>query len=556
MTDARLLETVYGYHDRTKHQLNRYARSLGYMDWATQPNPFRRFPGAPLCRLDLPAEREAPTYDSLFSGALPAARPLTARSLAELLYFSLALSAWKVVRTPDGRVQARWSLRVDPSSGNLHPTEGYLVCGPVDGLADTPAVYHYAPFEHGLELRRKLDAGWWRRAEEALGPGGLLVGLSSIYWREAWKYGERAFRYSNHDVGHAIGAVTLSAACLGWQARLIDSVSTRQLGALLGTDQQDGIEAEHPDCLLALTPGRCDAGALADLLADVPGEAWMGEPNQLSGGHHAWPVIDDVSVAVESAGLRHDRNEAATLALVQPDRGLSAHRIIRQRRSAVAMDGKTRLSREAFFRLLQRLAPQAVPFATLPWTPAVSLLLFVHRVDGVEPGLYMLVRHPGHEASLRESCHAEFPWRPVEGAPDGVRLFLLAPPEVRHGARTVSCHQDIAADGVFAAAMLARFDAALESGGPAMYPRLFWETGLIGQMLYLEGEAAGLRGTGIGCFFDDAVHEILGIAGHAWQSLYHFTVGGPVDDPRLETAGAYEHLILRSEHGERAWEEA
>ena len=556
MTEARRLETVYGYHDRTKHHLNRYARSLGYMDWATQPNPFRRFHGAPLYRLEPPAEREQPTYDALFSGALPAAEPVTARSLAELFYFSLALSAWKVVRTPGGRVQARWSLRVDPSSGNLHPTEGYLIRGPVDGLADAPAVYHYAPFEHGLELRRKLDVVWWERVEEALGPEGLLIGLSSIYWREAWKYGERAFRYSNHDVGHAIGAVTLSAACLGWRTRLIDSVSARRLAALLGTDQQEGIEAEHADCLLAVTPGPCDAGALADLLAEVPGEAWLGEPNQLSSGHHPWPVIDEVSAAVESPGLQHEGRPAPASAPVQPDRGLSAHRIIRQRRSAVAMDGKTRLSREAFFRLLQRLAPRAVPFTTLPWAPAVSLLLFVHRVDGVEPGLYMLVRDPGHEASLRKSCHAEFPWRPVEGAPDGVRLFLLAPTDVRHGARTVSCHQEIAAGGVFAAAMLARFDAALESGGPAMYPRLFWETGLIGQMLYLEAEAAGIRGTGIGCFFDDAVHEILGITGHAWQSLYHFTVGGYVDDPRLETAGAYEHLRVRSEHGERAWEEA
>ena len=73
-------------------------------------------------------------------------------------------------------------------------------------------------------------------------------------------------------------------------------------------------------------------------------------------------------------------------------------------------------------------------------------------------------------------------------------------------------------------------DAALAEHGPGFYPRLFWETGLIGQMLYLESEAAGQRGTGIGCFFDDEVHGALGIKDHAWQSLYHFTVGGPVED--------------------------
>lgn len=62
---------------------------------------------------------------------------------------------------------------------------------------------------------------------------------------------------------------------------------------------------------------------------------------------------------------------------------------------------------------------------------------------------------------------------------------------------------------------------------------------MVGQMLYLEAEAAGLRGTGIGCYFDDPVHEIFGLEGRAFQSLYHFTVGGAVDDPRLTTLPAY-----------------
>ena len=70
-------------------------------------------------------------------------------------------------------------------------------------------------------------------------------------------------------------------------------------------------------------------------------------------------------------------------------------------------------------------------------------------------------------------------------------------------------------------------------------PRLYWECGLIGQMLYLEAEALGLRGTGIGCFFDDAVHQLVGQQGPALADLYHFTVGGAVEDPRLTTLPAY-----------------
>ena len=87
--------------------------------------------------------------------------------------------------------------------------------------------------------------------------------------------------------------------------------------------------------------------------------------------------------------------------------------------------------------------------------------------------------------------------------------------------------------------MLADFDAGLHEHGAAFYRHLFWESGVIGQVLYLEAEAAGIRSTGIGCFYDDAVHDLLGIRDHSLQSLYHFTVGGPVEDTRLTTEPGY-----------------
>ena len=62
---------------------------------------------------------------------------------------------------------------------------------------------------------------------------------------------------------------------------------------------------------------------------------------------------------------------------------------------------------------------------------------------------------------------------------------------------------------------------------------------MVGQVLYLEAEAAGARATGIGCYYDDAVHDVLGIQGHHWQSLYHFSMGRPVEDSRLTTEPGY-----------------
>ena len=73
--------------------------------------------------------------------------PVNMRSVSQLFYDSLAISAWKSTG------ETRWALRVNPSSGNLHPTEGYLICGPIEGLSEKPMVCHYAPKEHGLEVR-------------------------------------------------------------------------------------------------------------------------------------------------------------------------------------------------------------------------------------------------------------------------------------------------------------------------------------------------------------------------------------------------------------------
>ena len=162
----------------------------------------------------------------------------------------------------------------------------------------------------------------------------------------------------------------------------------------------------------------------------------------------------------------------------------------------------------------------------------------VHRVDGLEPGLYILVRDPSAMASLKASMRPDWLWEKV--GPAHLPLYLLLPHDLRDAARLICCHQDIAADSCFALGMLAHFGAAMDA--PWRYRHLYWECGMLGHVLYLEAEAAGIRATGIGCFFDDEMHDLLGISDRTWQSLYHFTAGGPVEDRRLETLPPYEHL--------------
>lgn len=565
MHDTDQIEVAMRYHERTKHQFNRYADGPGQLDWANQPNPFRRYEGAPLVRLPLLAAHEAPRspyYDDLYHrGSVPSV-PLTIHALSRLLQYSLAISAWKQAGA------TRWALRCNPSSGNLHPTEAYLLIGALPGLGDAPGLYHYAPREHGLERRAGCNPALLTALMHEFPAQAFLVGLSSIHWREAWKYGERAFRYCQHDVGHAIGALRIAAATLGWSAVLLHGLADKTIDDLLGLNRAPdfaGAEREQTDAVLAVWPTDPAADGQARVQRTIPHhldpglalqlarERWHGTANRLSRDDPVrWEVIDEVAVATRKpASEAHGFSALETLVVERNDRastdGPVAGRIILQRRSLQACDGRTSIAADRLYRMLDRLMPRVeltasrrpMPWDTLAWDPTIHLGLFVHRVDGLEPGLYLLARDPTKMDRLKRAMHRPFDWSTPPGCPADLPLRMLEAGDAQRLATQLSCHQDIAGDGAFSLAMIAEYQEALFTHGAWFYRRLFWETGLIGQVLYLEAEAAGVRATGIGCYFDDPVHRVFGLEDLAFQSLYHFAVGGAVDDPRLTTLAPY-----------------
>jgi nitroreductase len=188
------------------------------------------------------------------------------------------------------------------------------------------------------------------------------------------------------------------------------------------------------------------------------------------------------------------------------------------------------------------LQPGALAVSAIDFLPAIHPVFFIHRITGLEPGLYVLARSPEGENHLREAMESEWEWLHCAEAPEPLRFYRLAAGDAREAAKALCCHQTIAADGAFTIAMLAEFEPRLREFGASEYRRMHWEAGALGQALYLEAGAAGLSGTGIGCFFDDAVHELLGLKDRRFQTIYHFTVGGALEDSRLQTLPAYFHL--------------
>src|SRR3984885_9003714 len=136
------------YHEATKHSVESLRRSAHVLDWANMPDPFRHYEGVPV--VDLPADPPMPATLALdvlhgVLGDSPAGDGPA--FLSQLLYNSAAISASKRVASTG----YRYALRVNPSSGNLHPTEFHFL---TRGLKDWPdGLYHYRPSRHMAEQR-------------------------------------------------------------------------------------------------------------------------------------------------------------------------------------------------------------------------------------------------------------------------------------------------------------------------------------------------------------------------------------------------------------------
>ena len=526
--------SVTNYHQRSKHRLQKYANGPDGLDWATQANPFREFSGCPQIALPLATQQFNTSFADLYQrDNIPGAKTDTS-AIGALFELAMGLSAWKVYGNN------RWALRNNPSSGNLHPTESYLITSGINNIA--AGVYHYHSYLHCLEQRCAF-------ATIPPAPDSLLIGLSSIHWREAWKYGERAYRYCQHDVGHAIAAFSYAAATLGWQVEVLEPCSDEHINTLLGLNRQhdfNNAERETADLLLQIHPRPEQRSVNADELTTCAQQGnWQGQANCLSPQSHIdWPVIDDIS----NTCIKPQTDSAHWIPPQLPDliacpSTALATTIIQQRRSAQAFDGISTLPLQNFYRMLDSVLPRhnAPPFDSLHYAPRIHLALFIHRVADLESGLYVLPRSANGEIILRENLTAEFDWIKPASTPEHLALYQLASGDSQNAARAISCHQDIAADSAFSLGMLAEFDSNIQHK-PWQYRQLFWEAGMIGQTLYLEAEAADVRATGIGCYFDDTMHEILGIENTALQSMYHFTVGTAITDERLGTELPYKHL--------------
>jgi SagB-type dehydrogenase family enzyme len=480
------------YHTSTKHTSESLKRSPGTLDWENMPDVFRHYEGVPL--LDLPADPPCPRISALdvLNGLKgdPVARN-GASWLSQVFYHASAISATKCIPA----VNYRYALRVNPSSGNLHPTEFHFA---TRGLKDWPdGLYHYRPSSHVAEQRALGDF------TPQLGGGDVVFLLTSIAWREAWKYRERAYRYCLLDIGHAWESLALSIRASGYECTATGHFADEDI-ALHWRLAED----EWPMLLL-----RVHGAPTVGTEAAAEPHWFAGEPNRLSPEIVRYPAIEDIHSATRYIQYRIAPKAAPPISgtgdIVLPAPAVSRRpfgETARGRRSALNFSGPPPISLPQLSALLGATAePYIADFAAVRF---VQLYLYVHRVDGLDPGVYRY-------------------WPPA-GA-----LERLATGDQQIMAAGLSLGQSLAGNACVAFSMVADIDRAVWAHGDRGYRYVHFEAGAIGQRLYIAAEALGLSATGIGAFFDDEVNRYLELSTEKGQVVYHFAIGHAVPDPRL-----------------------
>ncbi|MBL8177697.1 MAG: SagB/ThcOx family dehydrogenase [Bryobacterales bacterium] len=474
------------------------------------PDPFRHYEGTPV--LDLPADAPAPSLSMLSVLNGEPGSPLCkdgASFLSSLLFHSASISATKIVPSTG----YRYALRVNPSSGNLHPTEFHFAARGLSGWPD--GLYHYRASSHMAEQRQTGGDAVRELLNLASAPAPrdcpLLFVLTSIAWREAWKYRDRAYRYCLHDIGHAWASLALAARALGAPASAFTHFPDEAVARSIG------VHDEWPMLLVALCPPGLSENRQA------AGKHWIGgAANALSPVVEPYPAIDDVHAATrllsfspvaQASAAVHRPGNIALAPIASSD--LPFAEAVRRRRSALDFRGGSEtISLEMFSRLLHAAArPFAADFEGDLQGPApahyITLYAYVHRVDGLDAGVYRV-------------------------CPVSQTIHRIGIGDQRLMAAGLSLGQDLAGNSCVTFSMVASMQRALADHGERGYRYVFFEAGHIGQRLYLASEAMGFRSTGIGAFYDDSVHRYLGLDGEHDQVVYHFACGFPVHDPRLE----------------------
>ena len=216
----------------------------------------------------------------------------------------------------------------------------------------------------------------------------IVFVLTSIAWREAWKYRDRAYRYCLHDIGHAWQALALAARAIGCDSFAVGHFPDDEVAQFCRLH-----EDEWPMLIVELRGGSIP---VREPDASDNRLVWRAGESALARNESLTPRIDEIHGATKLSDRACRGISAAQPAptgsgeikLPPPASSkLAFGEVARTRRSALDFLGGTQSM--SLTQLSAILAAATRPFsADFAGARFIQLYLYVHRVDGLQPGVY------------------------------------------------------------------------------------------------------------------------------------------------------------------------
>ena len=489
------------------------ATKLAYINLANKPPLYKSYPDSPA--IPLPTDFSLPQLSTLraIAGESESIEGIiNLEMVASLLYHSVGVIR-KAIHPTAGEVH----YRAAASAGALYPVETYLVCQDLAGL--DAGVYHFSPPEFSL---RRLRAGDYRQiliqatgeepavTNSPLTQAPVTLIFTTIFWRSAWKYRARGYRYCYWDTGTVVANLLAAATASGLSTQLIAGFVDAQLDQLLGIDGS----REATACLVPLGGGAVPAPiTAAPDLASVPpeevpafaGEVYYPDSEELHtasrlGSREA--VISWRSNAPSQREITHP-SEYSPLFIQKTQETPSDAAPLTQ---AILNRGSTRrFAREPIalthFRAVLEHATRGIPADFLG--PKVSSLVdvyaIVNSVEGLPSGSYFF-------------------------SPRDNELELLRAGDFREESGHLGFEQALPADASAVLFFMTDLEGVLARMGNRGYRVAQLEAGILGGRMYLGVHSLGFGASGL-TFYDDAVTQFFSPHAQGKSTMFVLPLG-------------------------------
>jgi len=482
-----VIKTCLEYHQETSY--DRFDMSGHALDWVNQPKVFKQYPG--ITSLPLPRDLQLPKGKLSAILSEPAAAGLPKRLDLERLSLLLLLSNTHTARARSS--EGDFFFRSAASAGALYPTEIYMASHEVKGIGN--GLYHFAIQDHSLVPLRKGDISGMVECEGS----HLTFFLTAIFFRSAWKYRARAYRYHLLDTGHVADNLILALRASKLPFSVTYDFDDAQVNLMLGLDDQKevalaiihvpggkGISEKYPEPIPPLPETMLQASRVSAKETDYPAIREIHEAGiQVTSGTGK-EMVGELGLAPKT-WVPLDTTGSWPENLDYPDAVFRR----RSRRNFI----KKALSKQAMDALLRSVCLNKGS----PYDQGVAVGFLVGQAEGLEPGFYLL---DGRRQSWASVTPDQFMTRSTSICLDQAWL-------VNAGVHFL---------------FLANLEVLEKTWGCRGYRYAMLTAGRLGQRLYVAAEAMGMGCCGIGALYDGEAMDMLGL-NQSSRLLYLVAVG-------------------------------